>query len=155
MKKRVILPLLAVVMMALLPSCERENIIESTNTEWATFEVTPNMWKEDPNSKDLVCSMRWSRINNVVLAAGNVSAYLYEYQNGAERQVPLPDVYVVEWTDNGNLVYQPTNISYTIEREVITFKFSDLGDLLTNPAQLPTLRFRAVATWPVEYALPE
>lgn len=52
---------------------------------------------------------------------------------------------------NGMWVPQSVNIRYDVSPGRITFMFSDLGHFTTNRNDLPTMRFRAVVTYPVEY----
>lgn len=147
--KKIIIPILATFAM-LFSACGPDYVdIESINTRAATFTVTNDMWKVDDNN-DLYASFEWTAIDDYTLKYGNVTAYLYE----GERQVPLPYAYPVEFIDGaGNSIWQPLNIRFDIEQGVITFVVSDLGDQLSSPTSLLTMRFRAVVTIPVSYSI--
>ena len=155
--KKFIMPLLAALVIGVTStSCQKENFIESVNTVWTEFTVENWQWEVNPANDDLVCSLRWDVLSDYVLKCGNVQAYLYEVQNGITRQVPLPYVYPFEFSDptTGNPVIYPQEIRFTIEKGAITFVVTDCGDLLVNQNVLPTMRFRAVCTYPVQYELP-
>jgi hypothetical protein len=149
--KKIILPVLAAFILSFsATSCDKEEVIESTNTVWADFTVTNDMWHVDQNSDDLFCSMQWDVLTDYVLKCGNVQAYLYE----GVRQVPLPYVYPVTFYDaNNNPQVRPLNIRFDFEEGTITFIITDCGEFLTDPVNLLTMRFRAVCTYPVNYVL--
>lgn len=150
--KRIILPVLAAFVMSVFAtSCEKDEVIESMNTVWSEFTVTNDMWQVDASTDDLFCSMRWDVLTDYVLRCGNVQAYLYE----GDRQVPLPYVYPVTFIDSNNdPQVRPLNIRFDFEEGIITFIVTDCGEFLTNQANLLTMRFRAVCTYPVNYVLP-
>ena len=149
--KKFILPVLAALFMGVFStSCEKDRFIESVNTVWTEFTVTNDQWERDAND-DLVCSMKWDVITDYVLKCGNVNAYLYE----GVRQVPLPYLYPVPFSDNaGNTIYQPLEVRYDFEKGIISFIITDCGKYLTPQNTLLTMRFRAVCTYPVEYEMP-
>ena len=151
--KKFILPILAALLMGVFSSsCEKDNVIESMNTVWTEFTVTNDQWSVDTQTDDLVCSLRWDVLTDYVLKCGNVQAYLYE----GSRQVPLPYIYPVTFTDgNGNAQVRPMNIRFDMEEGIITFIITDCGEFLTDPVTLYTMRFRAVCTYPVTYILPD
>ena len=153
--KKFILPILATLTIGLFStSCEKEKYIESMNTVWSEFTVENWRWERHAVTGDLVCSMEWNVIDDYVLKCGNVQVYIYEVENGVTRQVPLPYLYPVRFIDgNGNDVYQPLEIRFSIERGTISFVVTDCGDYLTNKNDLPTMHFRAVCTYPVQYEM--
>lgn len=151
MRKFILPVLVALVMGTSFTSCEKDEVIESMNTVWTEFTVTNDKWSVDPNTDDLVCSLRWDVLTDYVLQCGNVQAYIYE----GNRQVPLPYVYPVTFVDgNGNDQVRPLNIRFDFEEGIITFIVTDCGEFLTDPVNLLTMRFRAVCTYPVNYVLP-
>ncbi|MBP5546464.1 MAG: hypothetical protein J6X59_04195 [Bacteroidales bacterium] len=150
--RKIILPVLAALVLGVsFSSCQKDEVIESMNTVWTEFTVTNDMWVVDQQTDDLVCSMQWDVLTDYVLKCGNVQAYIYE----GTRQVPLPYVYPVTFTDaNGDPQVRPLNIRFDFEKGIITFIVTDCGEFLTNPVNLYTMRFRAVCTYPVNYILP-
>lgn len=158
--KKFVLPLVAAVVMVLTAtSCAKEEIVsfESMNTVWDEFTVTNDMWGVDPSTGDLVCSQQWDVLTRGVLECGNIQVYLYE----GTRQVPLPYSYPVTFqvTDStGTHDYvQPLTVRFDVEEGVVSFLVTDypiwFNDLLTDPRDLLTMRFRAVCTYPVDYVL--
>lgn len=151
--KKFILPVLAALTIGLFStSCEKDRFIESMNTVWTEFTVENWQWEVNQATDDLVCSLRWDVIDDYVLKCGNVQAYLYEVQNGITRQVPLPYIYPFTFTDYDEVL--PQEVRFTIEKGVITFVITDCGHLLVDQNVLPTMHFRAVCTYPVEYEMP-
>ena len=148
--KGLFLPLIAVAMSFAFSSCTDDAILESVNSRYAEFTVTNDMWYVDAN-QEFRCDFEWDAISDHLLKYGTVEAYIYK----GNRQVPLPYVYPVEFTVGGSTVYQPINIRFDIEKGIISFVISDLGDLISNQASLLTMRFRAVATVPVQYIVQE
>lgn len=159
--KKVLLPVLAALMMGfLMVSCHKERIVEfeSMNTVWADFTVTNDLWDVDPNTGDLVCSMKWDVLTEDILKCGNVQVYFYE----GVHQVPLPYSYPVTFTayDSTNTPYdyvQPLTIRFDVEKGTISFLVTDYpiwsDDFVTDPVSLLTMRFRAVCTYPVNYIM--
>lgn len=145
-----------------LTSCSKD-----TNTRVATFTITNDRW-ELRDDNNYYCDFAWSALDNDALTVGNVNAYLILTSSGTEYQEPLPYVYLRDWTftqiDTLDVVapydsiqsydysvYQPVNVRYDVSPGRITFMLCDLGDLLTVPNEMLTMRFRAVVTYPVEY----
>lgn len=137
-----------------LSSCSKD-----TNTRMTTFTITNDQW-ELRSDNNYYCDFAWSAIDYNALTVGNVNAYLILSANSTEFQEPLPYVYLRDWSftttsvggaDSTYYVYQPVNIRFDVYPGHITFMLSDLGDMLTIPAELKTMRFRAVVTYPVEY----
>ncbi len=136
-----------------LSSCGKD-----INTRTTTFTITNDMWELRADN-NYYCDFTWSAINSDALNIGNVDAYLILSSNSTEFQEPLPYVYLRDWTfttqsttgaDSTYSVYQPITIRYDIYPGHITFMISDLGNLLTVPSELKTMRFRGVVTYPVE-----
>ena len=134
-----------------LTSCSKD-----VNTRVATFTITNDMW-EQRSDNNFYCDFAWSAISDDALAVGTINAYLILSANSTEFQEPLPYVYLRNWTLTDPVtgapyqVYQPVNVRFDVYPGHITFMVSDLGDLLTLPTELKTMRFRAVVTYPVEY----
>lgn len=137
-----------------LSSCSKD-----VNTRMTTFTITNDMW-ELRSDNNYYCDFAWSAIDDEALSVGNVNAYLVLTANSTEFQEPLPYVYLRDWSfttpsvsgaDSTYYVYQPVNIRFDVYPGHITFMLSDLGDMMTIPAELKTMRFRAVVTYPVEY----
>ena len=149
--KITVIALLAAVCAPLLSSCSKD-----INTRAATFTITNDMWELRADN-NYYCDFEWSAISNEALTVGNVNAYLILSANSNEYQEPLPYVYLRDWTitpTGGGApyqVYQPVNIRFDVYPGHITFMVCDLGDLITLPAELKTMRFRGVVTYPVEY----
>ena len=150
LKITVIALLAAVCAPFVLSSCSKD-----VNTRTATFTITNDMW--DYRDGDWYCDFAWSALDKDALSVGTINAYLILSANSTEFQEPLPYVYLRNWTlTNATTgapyqVYQPVNIRFDVYPGHITFMVSDLGDLLTLPTELKTMRFRAVVTYPVEY----
>ena len=152
MKKITILAILAAICAPfVLTSCSKD-----VNTRMATFTITNDIW-ELRSDNNYYCDFAWSAIDDDALSVGNVNAYLVLTANSTDYQEPLPYVYLRDWTltdattGNPYQVYQPVNIRFDVYPGHITFMLSDLGDMMTIPAELKTMRFRAVVTYPVEY----
>ena len=152
MKKNTIIALVAAVCATFfLASCSKD-----VNTRAATFTITNDMW-EQRSDNNFYCDFAWSAISDDALAVGTINAYLILSANSTEFQEPLPYVYLRNWTltdpvtSSPYQVYQPVNVRFDVYPGHITFMVSDLGDLLTLPTELKTMRFRAVVTYPVEY----
>ena len=152
MKKNTIIALVAAVCATFfLASCSKD-----VNTRAATFTITNDMW-EQRSDNNFYCDFEWSAISDDALAVGTINAYLILSANSTEFQEPLPYVYLRNWTLTDPVtsapyqVYQPVNVRFDVYPGHITFMVSDLGDLLTLPTELKTMRFRAVVTYPVEY----
>ena len=134
-----------------LTSCSKD-----VNTRSASFTITNDMW-EQRSDNNYYCDFEWGAISNDALSVGTINAYLILSANSTEFQEPLPYVYLRNWTLTDATtgapyqVYQPVNVRFDVYRNHITFMVSDLGDLLTLPSELKTMRFRAVVTYPVEY----
>ncbi len=137
-----------------LSSCSKD-----VNTRMTTFTITNDMW-ELRSDNNYYCDFAWSAIDDEALSVGNVNAYLVLTANSTDYQEPLPYVYLRDWSfttpsvsgaDSTYYVYQPVNIRFDVYPGHITFMLSDLGDMMTIPAELKTMRFRAVVTYPVEY----
>jgi len=127
-----------------LSSCSKD-----VNTRTANFTITNDMW-ELRSDNNYYCDFEWSAINSDALSVGNINAYLILSANSTEYQEPLPYVYLRDWQTTP-VTYQPITIRFDVYPGHITFIVSDLGDLLTIPAELKTMRFRGVVTFPVEY----
>ena len=127
-----------------LSSCSKD-----VNTRAATFTITNDMW-EQRSDNNYYCDFTWNAITEDALTVGNINAYLILTANSTEYQEPLPYVYLRDWPTSP-VTYQPVNIRFDVYPGHITFIISDLGDLLTIPAELKTMRFRGVVTYPVEY----
>jgi hypothetical protein len=152
MKKITIFAIVAAVCATFfLTSCSKD-----INTRTANFTITNDMW-EQRSDNNYYCDFEWSAITDDALSVGNVNAYLILSANSTDYQEPLPYVYLRNWTLTDPAtgapyqVYQPVNVRFDIYRGHITFMVSDLGDLLTLPNELKTMRFRGVVTYPVEY----
>lgn len=141
-----------------LTSCSKD-----VNTRTATFIITNDMW--DYRDGDWYCDFAWSALDKDALSVGTINAYLLLTSQGTEYQNPLPYVYYtgLVYYDtlffdqnnpaavNGMWVNQSVNIRYDVSYGRITFVFSDLAHYATDRTEMPTMRFRAVVTYPVEY----
>jgi hypothetical protein len=147
--KKLLLPIMASLVMAFMSSsCDKEYILESMQTDVKEFVITNDMWSVDASTDDLYCERPWGALTSFVMAYGNVQAYLYE----GDRQVPLPYVYPVTFYDGaGAPQVRPLNVRFDMNEGTITFIITDCGEFLTDQRNLYTMRFRAVATWPVNY----
>lgn len=135
-----------------LSSCGKE-----VNTRVATFTITNDMW-DQRSDMNYYCDFAWSALDNEALTVGTVNAYYLLTSGGTEYQEPLPYVYYsdVPFADDSNFfggawVQQTNNIRFDVSNGRITFMFCDLGYYSTHRNDLPTMRFRAVVTYPVEY----
>ncbi len=135
-----------------LSSCSKD-----VNTRVATFTITNDMW-EQRSDMNYYCDFAWSALDNDALTVGNVNAYYILTSSGTEYQQPLPYVYYpdapfadVDSVIAGTWVPQSVNIRYDVSPGRITFMFCDLGYYSTNRNDMPTMRFRATVTYPVEY----
>lgn len=135
-----------------LSSCSKD-----VNTRVATFTITNDMWDHRADS-NYYCDFAWSAIDNDALTVGTVNAYYILTSSGTEYQQPLPYVYYPDapFADRdsviaGTWVPQSVNIRYDVSPGRITFMFCDLGYYVTRQVDLPTMRFRATVTYPVEY----
>lgn len=144
-------------------SCNREEIsFESSNSRAMEEEVYFSQWRRyaelnndgDTVVRYLYVSYDWDAISSDVLNYGTVAAYVTEYQSTIQNQ--LPYVYPMGWATypDGSSHYLVENLRYDIEPGKITFIMQDLdGEWPQGLENTPPLKFRAVATVPVQYVI--
>ena len=136
--KKMILPLLAAVVMAMgFTSCEHQTM-RSTD-----IKVNGSDWSKPAGANYYIATFSWDELTEEVVMDGTVDAAIYH--NG--RLNPLPYVYPIEaGTDaSGNPIYVAENIRFQYTYGIISFIVEDLDGLEPENMAQANLSFHVTA----------
>ena len=152
--KKFILPLMAAVLMGVtFTSCEKEYLIQSTNTEVGTVTISNSDWSVFPGnmyeSQYLEAEVSWDAITPDVLDYGNVNVYVY----AGNKQFSLPYVCPITYTlSDGTQIVVAENVKFYLKPGKIYIVMQDLDGELPE-GYIEDMTFRMVVTYPVNYVM--
>lgn len=152
--KKFILPLMAALLMGVsFTSCEKEYLIQSTNTEVGTVTISNSDWSVFPGnmyeSQYLEAEVSWDAITPDVLDYGNVNVYVY----AGNKQFSLPYVCPITYTlSDGSQIVVAENVKFYLKPGKIYIVMQDLDGELPE-GYIEDMTFRIVVTYPVNYVI--
>ncbi|MBR1850078.1 MAG: hypothetical protein IJ789_01765 [Bacteroidales bacterium] len=125
--KKIILPILALMVLAVTTSCERDE----SRTFSTNVVIKANNWVTSDQVNYYFATVRWNALSEEVVYNGQVHAYIYE--DGRQNPLPyiIPVTYTHTTTDTAGVttsetITVPENLRFDYEPGQITFIIDDL-----------------------------